>query len=104
MQNKKSIQRDDTVQVPLHAKDRDLIKKHTFLDPEIEQILDRARRKNQGLIIDITLNDLDLLLGSIAAAANHAEDPDLQETLDEIYERLSIIEGAYMLIEKRDES
>jgi hypothetical protein len=104
MQDKKPIQRDDTVQVPLTIKDRDLIKKHSFLDPEIEQTLDRARHKNKGLIIDITLDDLDLLLGSIAAAANHAEDPDLQETLDEIYEKLSIIEGAYMLIEKRDGS
>ena len=101
MRDRKPIRRDDTVPIPLRVRDRDLIKTHTILDLELEEILDRARITSKGLIIDINLDDLDLLLGCVAAAANHAEDPELEATLDEIYDRLSLIEGAYKLIEEK---
>ena len=104
MRDRKPIRRNETVPVPLRVRDRDLITTHTILDLELEEILDQARITEKALTIDITLDDLDLLLGCVAAAANHAENPELEATMDEIYDRLSLIEGAYKLIEENDGS
>jgi hypothetical protein len=100
MRDRKHIRRDETIPISISAGERDLIKKHTFIDLELEEILDRARETSKGLAIDITLDDLDELLGFIAAEANHTNDADLERALDEIYDRLAEIEERYELIDE----
>lgn len=100
MRDRKYVRSDETVPISISAGERDLIKEHTFIDLELKEILDHARKTRKGLIIDITLDDLDELLGFIAAEASHTKDADLERALDEIYDRLSAIEARYELIDE----
>ena len=44
--------------------------------------------KGKKLIVKLTLDDLDEVLGYIAAESNHTEDAKLQRDLDSLYKRL----------------
>ena len=65
----------------------------TFLDEEIE---DRIRNTppSEGEVL-LTLDELDLLAGSIAAEANHAEDKGLERQLEQIYDRIGQVEDMF---------
>jgi hypothetical protein len=74
--------------------ERDLILEHCLLlDPELERRLKLAPARG-GLAIELTtdLDELEDLLGNLAAAANHTADPRLQRRLDVLYERLQALE------------
>ena len=49
---------------------------------------------HQG-IVKLTLDDLDEIIGYIAAEANHTDDKKLQKELDHLYERLKTTMESY---------
>lgn len=83
----------------MNAQERGLLLEHTFMDPEYAERLRAVAGKEvagkRDLVGDYTLEDLEDMLGYIAAHANHAEDLELQEKLDALYERLALIQKSY---------
>ncbi len=82
------IQPGERLPVRLGPAQRDLILEHAFIDPELEQRLRVAEAEGASIIARLTLDDIDELLGSVAAEANHSMDARLRKRLDTIYERL----------------
>lgn len=81
------------LQLPLGERDL-LLQNCIALDPEVERRLELAPLGTGGAIkVALDPDELDDLLGQLAFAANHAEDRELQELLDEVYGRLAAAEG-----------
>jgi len=89
------IQPGERVPVRLTPVQRDLILEHAFIDPELEQRLRVAECEGDSIVARLTLDDIDELLGSVAAEANHSADVRLRRRLDTIYERLCDVEEAH---------
>ena len=85
---RKKIESDTPVKVRLTPRERELILAHTFAGPNLTKRLRLAEVAGTRLTVDYTLDDLDELVGFIAAEANHAEDARLQHELDALYEHL----------------
>ena len=77
------------IQFTLH--ERDLLLNVLSIEPEIEDILKLALVKNDTIRVDIEADDLELLLGAIAADANHAPNKKLEKELDALFDRLNNI-------------
>ena len=56
----------------LSVAERDLVCERALLEPEIEAKLRSARRIRAGLEVAMSLDDIDELLGCVAAEANHS--------------------------------
>ena len=85
------ISRGQPVGLKLAAAERKwLLDTLTFVDEEVE---DRIRNTppSEGEVM-LTLDELDLLAGSVAAEANHTENKRLEQRLERIYDRISQIE------------
>jgi repressor LexA len=89
------IQPGERVPVRLNPAQRDLVLEHAFIDPEFEQRLRVAESDGASIIARLTLDDLDELLGAVAAEANHATDAKLQKRLDTICDRLRDVEETH---------
>lgn len=82
------------VRLQLPLGERDLILQHCIaLVPDLERRLKLAPIRS-GRAIELALDaaELDDLLSHVAFAANYADDPELQDRLDVVYERLAIAE------------
>jgi hypothetical protein len=88
------VKPDETVRLELNQRERDLIISHTFAD---DSLTDRLRWTPPGRhpVFHFTLDDLDQLVGSIAAAANHAKNKVLQEQLDQLCDRIASVLSEY---------
>lgn len=53
-----------------------------LLDPASERAVFRARATGDGVVLSLSADDLDELLGFVAAEANHEEDRRRQERVD----------------------
>ena len=82
------IEPDSAVEVLLSPAERDLVLEHTFAGPNLTERLKLARVAETKLAVRYTLDDLDELIGYVAAEANHTEDAALQEALDALYQRI----------------
>jgi len=89
------IQPGERVPVRLNPVQRDLILEHTFIDHELEQRLREAETEGASIVARLTLDDIDDLLGHVAAEANHSKDARLRKRLDTICERLRDIAEAH---------
>ena len=49
----------------------------------------------RGLLVELTLDDLDDLHGCVASQANHCDDGNVRRSLDAICERLSALEAQF---------
>lgn len=88
------VKPDETVPLELNQRERDLIISHTFAD---DSLTDRLRVTPPGRrpVFHFTLDDLDELVGSIAAEANHAKNKVLQEQLDQLCDRIESVLSKY---------
>ena len=59
-----------------------------MVGPEVTGPLRMAVVKGRKLVVKLTPDDLDEIIGYIAAEANHTDDRKLQKELDHLYERL----------------
>ena len=60
-----------------------------MLDPDIEGRLRGATVTNSKVTVDLTLDDIDDLLGCVAAEANHCDDGKVRRVLDSVCDHLS---------------
>ena len=68
-----------------------LIKDKTLAGPDLTDRFDSADEISNSITVYYTPDELEALLGFIAAEANHTSDKDLAEELDILYEGLEII-------------
>ena len=85
---RKKIDPDSHVEVLLTLREREFLLSHTFAGPNLTERLQLATVAGTKLAVGYTLDELDELLGYIAAEANHTEDEGLQGELDALYERV----------------
>ncbi len=85
---RKNIALGSAVAVLLTPRERDLVLEHTFAGPNLTERLRLAPVSGAHLVVEYTLDDLDELIGYIAAEANHTGDVALQGDLDALFERL----------------
>ncbi|MBW2072756.1 MAG: hypothetical protein JRI89_16075 [Deltaproteobacteria bacterium] len=85
---RKQIDYSQPVEVTLNSHEKSLILEHTFVGPDLTDQFELASEKEGKIIVKYTLDELEELLGFIAAEANHTEDSRLQKELDELYDRL----------------
>ena len=69
--------------------ERDLLLGLNDIDPEIENRFRLAVLKGDKLVVHLNAYDLDGLLGSIAAVANHSDNRKLRKVMDELFVRVS---------------
>jgi repressor LexA len=72
-----------------------LVVTRAFLDPEIETQLRQAVSSGSRLLINLKLDDIEDLLGSVSAEANHCDDSRVQGVLDGFGDRLSALLEQY---------
>lgn len=92
---RKRLRPGDRIPIRLSRRERDLILDDTFLGGEVADRVRVARLEGNSIAVQLSLDDLDELLGYVAAAANHAERPKMQKDLDRLYERLAAIQEAH---------
>lgn len=95
----KKISREHKIDIRLSTKDRDLILEHTFIEQDYYEILESADLQSGYLTVGLTLEDLDIILGHIAASANHSDDSKPQQSLQDLYDYLAGIESRYAIFE-----
>jgi len=88
------IKPGERVPITFTARERLLVVDHTFADGEIVEPLEAARDRQGKCVVRYTLDDLDELLGYIAAEANHSKGK-IQAELDALYDRLQTQMQAY---------
>ena len=89
------IKADEVVPVELNQRERDLIISHTFADQSLTDRLRVVPQPGQRPVFHFTLDDLDELVGLIAAEANHAKNKILQEQLDQLCDRIESVLSKY---------
>jgi len=94
MLKRKKIKRGEKIEISFSSRERKLLIEHTFADSEYTERL-RPVSGSATWVGEYTLEDLDDLLGYIAAEANHAEDANLERKLQALYDRLCKIEDSY---------
>ena len=82
------IDEGQIVPVKLSPRDRELITEHTMAGPDITTPLENVPPEAGVLKFGYTLDDLDELLGYVAAEANHCKSKKLQKELDGLHDRL----------------
>jgi len=82
------IEADSAVEVLFTPRERDLVLEHTFAGANLTERLKLARVAGAKLAVRYTLDDLDELIGYVAAEANHTEDTATQGELDALFERI----------------
>lgn len=65
---------------------RALIREHTFAGPDLTERLDAVSLEGTKLNARYTLDDLEDLLGFVAAEANRSEDKRFRNELDHLYD------------------
>ncbi len=94
----KKITLETKIDIRLNKREYELITEYTFVETEhIESI--RAVPGKSHYTASYTIEDLEDVLGFIAAEANHAEDKQLESELEHLYDRLSTIEASYDVLD-----
>ena len=77
----------DRIRFVLTEKERNLLEDNLLLDCEVmEEGIEQPDGRYQ---FDLSYEELEILVESLAAAINHADDePDLEARLDKVYEKL----------------
>jgi hypothetical protein len=100
MPQRKLIESGSRVPVRLNPRDRELICDHTLADPELTGRLNLAAVDGKHLVVQYTLQDLEELIGYVAAEANHTPSRKLQSELDRLFLRLQAVLDTYDELEQ----
>jgi hypothetical protein len=73
------------IEVRLSGRDLEDIRERTFADPEFGNT---AVRMGTDCILRMSLDDIEVIQGYVAAEANHAKDRRLRKRLDQIFDKL----------------
>ena len=88
---RKHIKPGTQLAVRLSTRERDLVVEKAFLDPEVETVLRGATPVGSRLVVNLNLDDIDDLLGCVAAEANHCDDGRVRNVLDAVCDRLAAL-------------
>jgi hypothetical protein len=91
---RKKINEGDRIEVKMSSRERELLVDHTFADPEYAERL-RAIPGEPVYVGAYTLDDLEDMLGYIAAEANHCEDRKVEKELSRFFDRLNRLQHSY---------
>lgn len=91
---RRTIQPDDKITIRMSARDHDLLLEDVFINPEYLERL-RPAPSGRGLVGEFTLDDLEDILGNVAATANHSEEPKLKMALDDLFDRILLKQRSY---------
>lgn len=86
---------NETVPVELNERERELILSHTFADESLTKRLRVVPMRGERPIFRFSLDDLDELVGFLAAEANHAKNKILREQLDQLCDRIEATLNKY---------
>ena len=92
---RKRVRPGEKVSLKLSTRERELILEHTFADDELTVPLRVAPASNKASVYCFTLDDLEELMGYVAAEANHAKDKKLQKELDRLFARMEDVLQSY---------
>ncbi len=84
----KKIKEGQKVEVSFSPRERALVLQRTFAGLELTTPLRRAKLEAGKHVVRYTLDNLDELLGFVAAEANHSTDKKLRRELDALYTRV----------------
>jgi len=87
----KRLQPGERISVRLTDRERKIILGHTFIGGDLERRIRVAAADGPAVVIAIDLDDLEELLGHVAAEANHSMDASVAKDLSRVHERLSRI-------------
>jgi len=85
---------EDRIPLPLGARDRELIVEHSFADVDLTERLRLDPETGKTQVFYYTLDELDDLIGCVAAEANHAENKAEKEW-DALYDRMAVLLESY---------
>ena len=85
---RKKIKQGQKVEVSFSPLERVLVLEHTLTEPELTTALRWTQLRSGKYVVRYTLDDLDELLGFVAAEANHSTDKKLRKELDALYARV----------------
>jgi hypothetical protein len=91
---RRKIHPQEKITVRMTAADRGLLLEHTFADPEYANRL-QAGPGEVELVGQYSLDDLEDILGYIAAEANHTKDKRVERALNKLHERLYRVQRSY---------
>ena len=94
MNKPKKIKPDTKIEIRFSIREKELLNDHTFVDTEYIDCIREVPGKSY-LVGHYTLEDLEDVLGFVAAEANHATNKKLQRELEDLYDRLCEIEESY---------
>jgi len=92
---RKRVRPGEKVPLTLSIPERELILEHTFADDELTAPLRIAPASGKTPVYSFKLDDLEELMGYVAAEANHAKDKKLQKELDRLFERMQTVLESY---------
>jgi hypothetical protein len=85
---RKTIKPGSTVEVYFTPREREIVIDETVAGPNLTERLRLAALQGRKLVVRYTLDDVDELVGFVAAAANHTDDELLQEECCALFEQL----------------
>jgi hypothetical protein len=88
MKRSRRIGSGEKVLVAFTARERGLVIDHTFAGVELTEPLEAARLTRGKCTARFSLDDLDELLGHVAAEANHCKNKSVRKELDALFARL----------------
>lgn len=91
MNSRKSQKQEQKIPVKLSKQERELIINKTFAGPDLTDRLRLTSVSSTEPVFRFTLDELDELVGYIAAEANHTKSKRLERELDRLYDRIQDI-------------
>jgi hypothetical protein len=82
----------ELITVILSQRERDLIADHTLADPDYSNRFRTTEKNGTTLSAHFTTDELDDLLGYVAAEANHSKSKKIERELDKLYSKLEELE------------
>jgi hypothetical protein len=89
---RKSIPSGTKLPVTLTLRERDLIRDETYCDPDFAKcaVVDGA-----GIRVELSLDEIEEILGYVAATANHTKNAKLRKELNRLFDKLQVFLGTY---------
>lgn len=95
MRRKKKISYGEKIPVSLTLQERDLMLYHVFVDLEFENAMRISAIKAGKITPKYSLDDIDIMLGSIAAEANHTNNKKLKKEPDALFYKMHMLMDSY---------
>jgi len=89
---RKKIPYGTKLPVKLTVQERDIIRDKTFCDPNFAKI---AVVDGKSVQVDMSLDEIEVIQGFVAAEANHMKNKKLENELDRIFDKLQTYLDTY---------